>query len=101
MCVCVREAAVLVTSVGIQKGDYGSVLVGGREIDPENVEQSVDRSVIVGKLLFSLFLSFFSFLFSFFFFSFSLPEVEYIRCFKPTPFFKQFFFFFKLHTISP
>ena len=41
--VCPREAAVLVTSVGIQKGDFGSVIVGGREIDPENVEQSVDR----------------------------------------------------------
>jgi len=34
---------VLVTSVGIQRGDYGSVIIGGREVEPENAEQSIDR----------------------------------------------------------
>ena len=48
---CFREAAILVTSVGIQKGDYGSVIVGGREIDPENIEQSVDRYVTMAMAI--------------------------------------------------
>ena len=38
-----REACVLVTSVNIHKGDYGSVIVGGRELDLRMPEESIHR----------------------------------------------------------
>ena len=38
-----RDAAVLVTSVNIHKGDSGSIIVGGRQEDLREPEESLHR----------------------------------------------------------
>ena len=47
-CLC-REAAVIVTSVNIHKGDYGSIIVGGRQQDLREPEESLHRYVCPPK----------------------------------------------------
>ena len=41
----ISEASVLVTSVNIHKGDYGAIIVGGRETDLGAPEESIHRYV--------------------------------------------------------
>lgn len=41
--ILIREGSILVSAVGIHKGDYGSIVIGGRPVDAQELGASMNR----------------------------------------------------------